>query len=89
MRMFASDIEYLFKNVPVGTPIEITYEQDKIGKLNGQLYLESEVPFPELANDEALKKRIIAADPERADLIKWDQVTEISDTRLGIPKAIN
>jgi len=88
VRLFAQDIEYLFNTVPVGTPVHMIYLQDKIGRLNGRLYLESEVPFPEFNDDGDLKKRIISAARGRADRINWDKVDEVADTRLGVPERI-
>jgi L,D-transpeptidase ErfK/SrfK len=93
IRMLAPDIEYLFKNVPVGTPVQIIYQQDKIGWLSGRLFLESEVPFPEFDNDADLKPRITAAaaaaEQGRSATVNWGKVDDVSDTRLGIPQIID
>jgi L,D-transpeptidase ErfK/SrfK len=89
MRMLAPDIEYLFNNVPIGTPIKIIYQQDKIGWLQGRLYLESEVPFKEFDNDADLDARITAAADSRVTTVNWDQVNEITGQRYGIPTPIN
>ncbi|MEM9172810.1 MAG: L,D-transpeptidase family protein [Pseudomonadota bacterium] len=53
IRMFPEDIEVLFGNLPVGTPVRIINEPVKAGWLNGQLYVEAHVPLagPEDAQD--------------------------------------
>jgi len=41
MRLFPEDIEHLFGIVPVDTPVEVLYQPDKAGLLDGELYLEA------------------------------------------------
>jgi len=88
IRMFAPDIDYLFHNVPTGTPIKIIYEQDKIGWSQGKLYLESEMPFPEFDDESDLKDRITAAAQGRAN-VNWTEVDEITDDKDGLPTVIS
>ncbi|MFX8542998.1 L,D-transpeptidase, partial [Acinetobacter baumannii] len=45
MRMLADDIEFLYNNVPLGTPVTITHNANKVGWEDHVLYLESEVSF--------------------------------------------
>lgn len=40
MRLYPEDIEALFRQVPVGTPVRIVNQPHKLGWLNGVLYLE-------------------------------------------------
>jgi L,D-transpeptidase ErfK/SrfK len=89
VRLFDADIEYLFNSVPVGTPIHMIYAQNKVGHLNGRLYLEAEVPFPEFNDNSDLEKRIVNAARGRSERVNWNQVQEISSTRLGVPQPIN
>jgi len=41
IRLFPEDIEHLFGIVAVNTPVEIVYQPDKAGLLDGELYLEA------------------------------------------------
>jgi L,D-transpeptidase ErfK/SrfK len=89
IRLFDPDIEYLFNNVPVGTPIQMIYVQDKIGRLNGKLYLESEVPFPEFNDSSNLEQRIATAAQRRGHAVDWDKADNVASARLGVPEAID
>jgi L,D-transpeptidase ErfK/SrfK len=40
MRLYPKDIEHLFQQVPVGTPVRIVNQPYKVGYANGELYLE-------------------------------------------------
>ncbi len=47
VRMYPEDIERLFDMVPVGTPVRLVDQPVKVGRLNGQLMVESHAPLEE------------------------------------------
>lgn len=47
VRMYPEDIERLFGMVPVGTPVRLVDQPVKVGRLNGQLMIESHAPLEE------------------------------------------
>ena len=47
VRMYPEDIERLFGMVPVGTPVRLIDQPVKVGRLNGQLMVESHAPLEE------------------------------------------
>ncbi len=47
IRMMPEDIEYLFQQTPVGTPVRIVSETAKVGWFGGKLYLEIHEPLEE------------------------------------------
>ncbi|MDS4027059.1 MAG: L,D-transpeptidase family protein [Candidatus Contendobacter sp.] len=47
VRMYPEDIERLFGMVPVGTPVRLVDQPVKVGRLNGQLMVESHAPLEE------------------------------------------
>jgi len=49
--MLPEDIEYLFSQVPTGTPVSIVNQPVKAGWYGGKLYLEVHPPLPEYPND--------------------------------------
>jgi L,D-transpeptidase ErfK/SrfK len=47
VRMYPEDIERLFGMVPVGAPVRLVDQPVKVGRLNGQLMVESHAPLEE------------------------------------------
>ncbi len=47
VRMYPEDIEWLFGMVPVGTPVRLIDQPVKVGRLNGELLVESHEPLEE------------------------------------------
>ncbi len=47
VRMYPEDIEHLFGMVPVGTPVRLVDQPVKVGRFNGELFVESHEPLEE------------------------------------------
>ncbi|HPE73374.1 MAG TPA: L,D-transpeptidase family protein [Candidatus Competibacter sp.] len=47
VRMYPEDIERLFSMVPIGTPVRLVDQPVKVGRFNGELYVESHEPLEE------------------------------------------
>lgn len=47
IRLYPEDIEFLYKNVPIGTLVKIVYEPYKLAIQNGKIYLQA---YPDMEN---------------------------------------
>ena len=89
MRLLASDIKFLYENVPVGTTVHIIHESHKLGWLNNQLYLEAEVPFMEYDQDvDVLNAKIYQQLVLRPVTVNWQLVADVLDEEDGMPHVI-
>ncbi len=94
MRLFPEDIENLFKEVSVGTPVRIIDQPYKAGWKSGRLYLEL---HPPLANDNnrvrdltPIVKSVIAATRNKENhSVNWQMVQNLANNPQGIPKPIS
>ena len=98
IRMYEEDVQELYEQVDIGTPVSIVYQPVKIGWSDGALYVEVH-PNREQANEiEAtgtfsaaselgVEQRIFdkAGDAERVD---WDSVARALRERRGLPVRI-
>ena len=90
IRLYPEDIERLFYQIDVGTPVRIVNQPYKVGWLGGQLYLEA---HPYLTEDkEAFKNKltpvvelIVSATKERSQEVDWDKVRLVRAESRGIP----
>ena len=80
IRMFPEDIEALFKNVPVGTPVRIVNQPYKIGWTNDGFYLEAHPPLDqESVNDswtmtELTRAFVVATEEGQGKSFSWDLI---------------
>ncbi|MEA3639028.1 MAG: L,D-transpeptidase family protein [Lamprobacter sp.] len=86
-RMFPEDIEYLFGQVEVGTPVTIVDQPYKVGWLGDQLFLEvsrAEGTAPSSA------KEIIPASIANAEgvVIDWEAVSRVLRENTGLPQIV-
>jgi len=92
IRLYAQDIEYLFRGVPVGTPVRVVDQPYKAGWKNGTLFLESHLP---LAGDKLTAtnltpavRAILAATSTKAVTLNWSKATDAAAQNRGVPVAI-
>jgi L,D-transpeptidase ErfK/SrfK len=89
--MFPEDIEGLFPNVPVGTPVHILNEPVKVGWASGELYVEVHPPLEE---DRAgrvrlnLTRLIEDAAAGAGDTVDWRRAGDAWSEARGIPEPI-
>ena len=93
IRLYPEDIEHLFQQVKVGTPVEIVNQPYKIGHRNNQLFLEVHPYLEEDAetyeNNLTPVVDLIIASTEQADYhIDWDQVRKVVRNPTGLPVRI-
>jgi len=91
IRLYPVDIEYLFRGVPVGTPVRIVNQPYKAGWKFGVLFLES---HPPLADDQGgvnmtpAVRAILAATRTKTVTMNWERVMGVAERNWGIPIAI-
>jgi L,D-transpeptidase ErfK/SrfK len=88
IRLLPDDIESLYENVPIGTKVTITHEQNKAGWDNHTLYLESEVPFSEYHDSESALQAINRATKNHPATIDWARAEATQQDEDGVPTAI-
>jgi len=99
IHLYPEDIEKLFHEVPIGTPVRVIDDQMRLAWVDGELYLalapthaqidqisENRPMQPSVPKD--LHARILAAAGDQADRIDWHAVDEIGLRRPGMPIAI-
>jgi L,D-transpeptidase ErfK/SrfK len=93
IRMYPEDIERLFKEVPVGTPVRIVNQPHKAGWLGGVLYLETNPLLEEdMAEEDNLTpavRAVVDATRTRPVRVVWDRVMRHATEARGIPLAIS
>jgi L,D-transpeptidase ErfK/SrfK len=86
-RMFPEDIEYLFGQVEVGTPVTIVNQPYKIGWLGDQLFLE--VSRPEGSTPRAAKEVVPASIANAGGVvIDWEEVARVIQQNTGLPQVV-
>ncbi len=92
MRLYPADIERLYFQVAVGTPVRIVNQPVKVGRMNGAIYLEIHPPLDEDAGairggyDHAVG---IIANTSPGDEVDWDRMQKVVSERKGIPVLIS
>jgi L,D-transpeptidase ErfK/SrfK len=94
MRMYPEDIEKLFAQVPVGTPVHIIDQHYKLGWKNNKLYLEVHEPLYETAKPETEQVHEITGlirqmTQARAITINWPKVRDLIERPSGVPAVIS
>ncbi len=94
IRLYPEDIEFMFNEVPIGTPVRIVNQRIKTGWVDGALYLEVHHPLDGVAPSEvedltALTRAIVAATAERRVIIDWDTAERVFEQQRGEPTRIS
>lgn len=95
IRMFPEDIEALFEEVPIGTPVRIVNQPYKLGWTNEGFYLEAHPPLDEQTEDDAwtmteLTRAFVAATGEgQGEVFSWDLAEGVALRSLGIPEFVS
>jgi L,D-transpeptidase ErfK/SrfK len=93
IRMFPEDIEFFFKEVPVGTPVLIIDQPYKMGWSGDSLYMEVHAPLEggAVSWDQGLTnltRIFVAATRERSARLNWNDAEQVFQTNLGVPAAV-
>lgn len=93
MRMYNKDVEQLFKEVPVGTPVRLLNQPYKVGLRSGQVFVEA---HPYLEEDKEkfgdhfshVVDLIAKATPAEPASIDWSRLRSVVRQANGIPISV-
>jgi L,D-transpeptidase ErfK/SrfK len=90
IRLYPEDIQRLFDEVPVGTPVRIVNQPYKTGWHSGVLYFEAQSPLEENLAEATSDltpavRAIIDATRQRPARVDWNRVTRAAIELRGIP----
>jgi L,D-transpeptidase ErfK/SrfK len=100
IRLYPEDIEWLFENVKVGTPVTVVNQTFKYGRKNGDLYVEvhpSHAQLDQIEETGAMTfeetpdqtdRVLTVAKPEEISRIDWAAVDRAFAERRGLPVRI-
>lgn len=93
IRLYPDDIERLFEQVSVGTPVRIINQPYKIGRLNGELFVEAHPPLEE--DHERFRDvfthivgLIVKTTQPQSHQIDWNRLQDLVARSSGIPVAV-
>ena len=95
IRMFPEDIEALFENVPIGTPVRIVDQPYKIGWTNDGFYLEAHPPLEQIKTDDAwtmtalTRAFVLATEEGQGESFSWDLAEIVALKSLGVPEFVS
>jgi L,D-transpeptidase ErfK/SrfK len=94
IRLYPEDIEVLFQEVSVGTPVRIVNQRVKTGWNDGVLYLEVHGPLDgsdpkEASNMTALTRAVVDATAKRHVIVDWEAAERIFKEARGEPERIS
>ena len=94
IRMLPEDIEYLFPQVPVGTPVQIINQPVKAGWYGGELYVEVHPPLEEYDMDmaeldEELTRVLDDVLAKRFTQLDESAVADVLARRSGLPEVVS
>ncbi len=93
IRMYPEDIEWLFPQVPVGTPVTIINQPYKFGWVGNDLYLEVHPPLQDdkLTRERAmtvLTEEYVQVTHDRPAHVNWRLVEDVYRRQEGVPVRI-
>lgn len=94
VRLYPEDIESLFAQVTIGTPVSIVNQPYKVGWHEGVLYLQVYPPLSQDGQSEkqhAEARRVVTATTEgmQGVIIDWEKVIETVNQARGIPVPVS
>jgi L,D-transpeptidase ErfK/SrfK len=93
IRLYPKDIDYLFHNVSVGTPVRLVNQPVKLGLLHGQLYVEAHPPLEEHREEFAdlftqVVEQVIALTERYPQQVDWQALRKAVTNPDGVPRRI-
>ena len=90
IRLYPEDIEALFKDVGIGTPVHIVNQPYKVGRRGDRLYLEAHPYLDEdtdlfAGNLTSVVKMIVAITGDQPYEIDWERAKQVIGDPVGIP----
>lgn len=91
IRLYPEDVERLFENTPVKTPVIIVNQPYLAGQRDGIVYLEAHTPFKEsgTANWKKIYAKLKRIEKKSGNALNWKKVKEVVIEARGIPVPIS
>ncbi|MBT9099570.1 L,D-transpeptidase family protein [Methylovulum psychrotolerans] len=94
VQLYPEDIEALFNNIAVGTPVRIVHQPYLTAWHNNMLYLEANEPLAKWAHDKShqkkqLLKQLRQLSAEKNSAVDWEKVERIIARADGIPTPVS
>jgi lipoprotein-anchoring transpeptidase ErfK/SrfK len=91
IRLYPQDIENLFSEVEVGTPVEIVNQPLKVLEIDRKIYIEVHLrEAPDLVSKDLGASALICKKVQDCEMrIDWNKVDEAITKNLGVPVAVN
>ena len=94
VRLYPEDIEALFKEVPVGTSVQVINQPYLAGWKDGELYLEAHAPLAEDARQwkgslKPMEKAVKAVAGNAPAAVDWQRAEQLTREARGIPTPIS
>jgi L,D-transpeptidase ErfK/SrfK len=91
IRLFPEDIEKLFANTPVNTPVTIVNQPYLVGRRGGIVYLQAHTPFEEsgTGNWDKVYAQLRRMDKQAGSALDWRKVKQVVVEARGIPVPIS
>jgi len=92
VRLYPEDIEQLFREVPVGTPVRIVNQPYLAGWFNGMLYLQAYPPLEEertqWAGSLTPMVRVVTNKIRNSAAVDWEKAVQVAKEHQGLPLPI-
>ncbi len=100
MHLYPEDIDKLFHEIPVGTPVRVVNQDVKVAWVGDELFVEVhptkdqgdeldiDNTMTAVAPPDDLEASVTAAAGDRVDRIDWSKVSEVGRERTGIPTQV-
>ena len=90
IRLYPEDIQRLFENTPVKTPVSIVNQPYLVGQRDGIVYIEVHTPFEESGTTELEKAyaKLRNIEKKSGHALDWQKVKEVVAEARGIPVPI-
>ncbi|MRR07222.1 MAG: LysM peptidoglycan-binding domain-containing protein [Deltaproteobacteria bacterium] len=90
MRLYPENIEMLYKDTPVNTPVAIVNQPYLIGQRDGVLYMEAHTPLEESGASELEKiyAKLRNIEKKSAQTLDWSRIKKVQTEARGIPVPI-
>ena len=96
IRLFPEDIEYLFSQVSVNTPVRIVYQPYKIAMKGERVYVEihpghdrPEIEGKQNAAEPSITETLVAAGIPGLSKQAWEAVDKVVEAQLGVAKVLS
>lgn len=94
VQLYPEDIEALFNNIAVGTPVRIVHQPYLTAWHNNMLYLEANEPLTKWAHDKSRQKKQLLKElrqlsAEKNAAVDWEKVERIIARADGIPTPVS